>query len=83
MAAHNAQESGARSRAKVFLSYADADPNVDVVHSVYCALAGEHDVYYDRSVAPGERWSTEIEAKIAGVCAGRCSKIFSTGRTVG
>src|SRR5688572_3467112 len=59
------QEPGTRSRAKVFLSYARADPNAEVVRAAYSALADRHEVFCDIGLEPGLPWAAEIETRLA------------------
>lgn len=59
------QEPGTRPRAKVFLSYARADPNADVVHAAYSALADRHEVFCDLAIEPGVPWEAEIKTNLA------------------
>ena len=61
----NVQQPDTPSRAKVFLSYSRADPNADVVHAAYSALAGRHEVFCDIGQEPGEEWAPQIEAALA------------------
>jgi hypothetical protein len=53
------------ARAKVFLSYCHADPNVTVVHAVHTALANRYDVFCDIGLQPGTLWAAEIGTKLA------------------
>src|SRR4051812_8601373 len=52
------------SRQKIFISYADVEPDRTVAQQVAAALGRHHDVFIARNLEPGTNWGDNIEAAL-------------------